>query len=396
MVIYTAYMATTSSNDLVVSTILSNDEDTTTALMSESGPPEPYLMVYWLLSELVLILVTCFTIYLLVCLARYALVSRCKPGRELNHKKGKALYRLCFVSVAMALGRFAADQAVAVVGWRSDDKCYTSVATSTVFYTLSLYPVYIFLWMRQSIFYANPVLSHILNPVVTFISYATLVVMLIGGGTLGVLYILPNVTGWEHVATDHGCRDVNNSTVVFDLVPMLVVCFVVSFQISLLALFLYPLLTKKMRKYQTADSTSSRHGSAKVPGGGGVPSASALSRDMSTSNNSLAKKQPLPVNSSRPPSVAIDVEPGAGDSATLKATTDSASRPPRAGRAAANHRVLCRDGNKTSTNGGGGADKSKMARLAVNNAASEAAAKQRNHNDATNNFSDNERKRSKR
>lgn len=215
---------------------------------------EPYLKLYWIISEVVLVFVTCFTIYLLVCLARYAFISRCKPGRELNHKKGKALYRLCFISVSMALARFASDQAVAIVGWQTDKKCYASVSVSTVFYTLSLYPVYIFLWMRQSIFYANPVLSHILNPIVTFFSYATLLVMLVGGAILGVLYILPGVTGWQHVASASGCRDVNNNRVRFDLVPMLFVCFVVSFQISLLALFLYPLLTKKMKRYRNSSN----------------------------------------------------------------------------------------------------------------------------------------------
>lgn len=56
-------------------------------------PPEPYAEAYWLISEAVLITLTAFSIYLLVCLTRYALNSKCSPGRELNNKKGKFLYR---------------------------------------------------------------------------------------------------------------------------------------------------------------------------------------------------------------------------------------------------------------------------------------------------------------
>nr|CAB3262178.1 uncharacterized protein LOC100178440 [Phallusia mammillata] len=217
-------------------------------------PAAPYNELYWIFSEIVICFVTVFSIYLLVCLARYATITHCKPGRELSGKKGKVLYRMCLVSVVMAVCRFVVDQAVAVTGWQRDQSCVISVAVSTVFYSLSLYPVYIFLWLRQSIFYANPVLSHVLNPVVTFISWATLFVMLSGGAVLTVIYVIPEVTGWEYRASPSGCRDIATASG-FDLMPTLVVVFVVSFQLSLLALFIYPLLTKKTQRYRSADES---------------------------------------------------------------------------------------------------------------------------------------------
>ena len=61
--------------------------------ISPYEPTEPYAETYWLISEAVLIALTLFSIYLLVCLTRYALNSKCSPGRELNNKKGKFLYR---------------------------------------------------------------------------------------------------------------------------------------------------------------------------------------------------------------------------------------------------------------------------------------------------------------
>lgn len=218
-------------------------------------PSAPYSDLYWIFSEVVICFVTLFAIYLLVCLARYATITHCKPGRELSGKKGKVLYRMCLISVSMAVCRFVVDQAVAVTGWQRDDNCVISVAVSTVFYSLSLYPVYIFLWLRQSIFYANPVLSHVLNPVVTFISWATLFVMLSGGAVLTVIYVIPETTGWQYVASQEGCMDIATQQG-FDLVPLLVVIFTVSFQLSLLALFIYPLCTKKTQRYRSAGSTN--------------------------------------------------------------------------------------------------------------------------------------------
>ena len=356
---------------------------TTTAPNQTAPPPSPYLEPYWLISESVLVLVTLFTVYLLICLGRYALISRCKPGRELNHKKGKTLYRLCFISVLMALGRFAADQAVAVVGWQTDRKCYASVSTSIAFYTMSLYPVYIFLWMRQSIFYANPVLSHILNPVVTFISYATLFIMLAGGAALGVLYIMPSVTGWSHEATANGCMDVNNSSASFDLIPLLVVCFVVSFQISLLALFLYPLLTKKMQKYRRSGKGGpSSNGSGK---GGHQHSKDFSSTESAPHNHrggqaasvTTDKSAPLPPPP-RPRSFVESCQTSETDfsrSGTLNADEQlggCVGKPPRIARPTKTPPVFQRS-RKPEGGGGGGGGANSVARMAAANAT--AAAK---------------------
>ncbi|CAK8694778.1 unnamed protein product [Clavelina lepadiformis] len=220
-------------------------------------PFAPYHKTYWIVSEITLALLTAFALYLFACLAWYATITKCKPGREISCKKGKTLYRLCLVSVVMAIFRFVADQGVAIAGWHTDTGCVISVSVSTVFYSLSLYPVYIFLWMRQSIFYANPVLSHVLNPAVTVLSYVTLIVMLFGGAVLTVIYIIPDVTGWKYNASAEGCRDTAHKSG-FDLVPTMVVCFTVCFQLGLLALFMYPLLTKKTQRYRTS-STAKRN-----------------------------------------------------------------------------------------------------------------------------------------
>lgn len=275
-------------------------------------PPEPYAEAYWLISEAVLIALTAFAVYLLVCLTRYALNSKCSPGRELNNKKGKFLYRLCLLSVVMAICRLVSDQSVALLGWKTDEHCLVAVNTSTILYGLSLYPVYIFLWTRQSIFYNNPVLSHILNPVVTFISYATLLVMLISGIVLCVLHVIPSVTGWDMRATRSGCRDINSQEY-FQLLPLIFVFLTVTFQVSLLALFLYPLLNKKMSNY------------------GSPRRASKANRELSSSDFGPQPVQTLRISSLpniQRPSSTVDMNNGLADRIEGKEAVSS-FRPPR-------------------------------------------------------------------
>jgi len=218
----------------------------------------PFSESYWIFSEIVIAVSMFFSIYILLCLARYASVTRCRPGREISGRKGKVLYRMCLMSVVMAVARFISDQVSALIGWQTDTLCLVTVSVSTVFYALSLYPVYFFLWMRQSIFYANPVLAHVLNPVVTVISYATLFVMLGTGSVLIIVYVIPETTGWNFTTAGGSCRETSSESKRggFDVVPLLVVCFSTAFQLSLLALFIYPLLTRKTQRYRSSDPSS--------------------------------------------------------------------------------------------------------------------------------------------
>ena len=53
---------------------------------------EPYAETYWLISEIVLTTLTLFSIYLLLCRAKYPLNSNRRPGRQQNSRKRKLLY----------------------------------------------------------------------------------------------------------------------------------------------------------------------------------------------------------------------------------------------------------------------------------------------------------------
>ena len=232
--------------------ITTGNEVTIGQLGNPTSKFPPFKEVYWIVCESVLIFITLMTLYLLICLLRYANITKCRPGKEITgSRKGTVLFQMCLLSVVMAIGRLIADQVVAFLGWQTDSGCSNAVTSSAVFYSLSLYPVYIFLWLRQSIFYASPVLSHVLNPAITFASWLTLIFMLLGGAVITVFYVFPELNGWEYVASPTGCRDISDLSG-FELVPTILVCFTVCFQFSLLGLFIYPLLSEKTQRYRSA------------------------------------------------------------------------------------------------------------------------------------------------
>ena len=204
----------------------------------------PYNETYWIISEVILIPTTLLCLYYLKSLVSYL---RTKKGKK-NRGQLKLLLVLNIIATILALGRFAADQVVAVLGWRTDNLCFYSVSVSFELYSASISPVYIFLWTRQHSFYSNKQLQTINNRKIIVIGYACLALLIVGWITLSVVYVLPSVTGWQYVASQEGCRDINDEQDV-ELLPILVFLIAGLGQLSLLALLLYPLL-----KYRTKNT----------------------------------------------------------------------------------------------------------------------------------------------
>ena len=255
-----------------------------------SAISSPFSEPYWIISEIVLNIVTIITVYLFVCLLKFGVRTGCKPGHELRGKQGRLLFRTVLVSVSMTIGRCLSDQMVSLIGWQSDDKCKVTVSISFVFYSLALYPVYIFLWFRQSIFYASPVLASVLNPVVTFFSWMILVGMVAGGGVLTVFFLLPEITGWNYSASESGCRDVSDGSDL-EAIPTAFLGFTIFIQVCLLALFVYPLISKKTLKYREARNKTATPNKVSIGSEGNGENSSNIftneQEDMDTNPNPI-------------------------------------------------------------------------------------------------------------
>nr|XP_039272023.1 uncharacterized protein LOC120346374 [Styela clava] len=207
---------------------------------------------YWTQCEVVLSILTLFSIYAFICILRYTTLKKSSPTRDTSGKQGRRLYIMLVLASGFTVLRLVSDHVVAFTSSFDDLYCFTTIAASTVMYALALSFVYIFLWMRQSIFYANPVLSKVLNKWVTFFSWSTLVVMLVCGAIMLVLYNLPAVNGWVYQVTEEGCKGILVED--DEIIAAVATALTVYFQISLLALFLYPLLSRKTQKYRSAGS----------------------------------------------------------------------------------------------------------------------------------------------
>ena len=200
-------------------------------------PSRPYNEAYWIISETILILITLIDLYFLKSIVSYFWKLKKKKNRE----QLRFLLGLSLVAVIMTLGRLASNQALAVLGWQTDQFCYAFFSSSIVFYSASISPVYIFLWMRQHSFYSNKQMQVLNNRKIVFVSYACLSLLVVSWIVLSVVYLLPEVTGWEYAATPEGCRDKNDEQD-FELLPILVNLVGGMGQLSLLGLLLYPLL----------------------------------------------------------------------------------------------------------------------------------------------------------
>nr|XP_039271522.1 uncharacterized protein LOC120345966 [Styela clava] len=219
---------------------------------SSFSPKEPYLERYWLFCESILVVLTLSVLYLTACLILHVLNERKTQTRGQKIWQKKWLAWLPIVSSIIFFLRICSDHISAFYGWRDDDSCWVTVTVSTVLFALSLYAVYIFLWVRQSIFYADPLIKEIIKPFVAYVSWFTLGFMLISGSALSILYNVPQATQWVYRATADGCKEVSVDSP--EIIPGVVAATTITFQVTLLALFVYPLISRQTARFRASDN----------------------------------------------------------------------------------------------------------------------------------------------
>lgn len=214
----------------------------------------PYLHKYWLVCESMFVVLTVVAMYLAVQLTRYACQrkSNSKTGRDAPQKFW--LKGLCAASSIGFVLRLLSNHVTAFLAWQSDELCFATVTVGVVMFCLTLFPVYFFLWVRQSIFYTNPVIRKSLNPMVTRVSWLSLAFMIITALAMPILYCVPQITGWDYRATEGGCKEVSEDSP--EIAPAITVVLTVMFQGILLGLFLYPMLSREMAKFRAAKGAS--------------------------------------------------------------------------------------------------------------------------------------------
>ena len=227
----------------------------------------PYGEVYWVACLFFITSSFAVILYMLIVLIRFASVVLREPGNKLTGRRAILLYYLCVASVVLALFRNVCNLAVVFTGWQSDHMCRTAVNASYVLYALCLFFVFLFLWLRQNMFYRNPLLSQIINPFAILTSWFLLLFLIVGTALFIVFHMFPQLIDRTFQATPSGCRDVS---VQKQFVPSALIYCTVLTHILLLVLLSFPLLSHSTRPYSCNEtkvvSDSGSTGSSDVSG----------------------------------------------------------------------------------------------------------------------------------
>ncbi|XP_002127740.2 uncharacterized protein LOC100177146 [Ciona intestinalis] len=235
----------------------------------------------WVVSQAIVTACTVIDLYILICLVQFwkgnsQVFTCCKNtpsflfrgrawvrgsnrsdrvgGRsESNERKYRIwMIRLAISSVVVALLKFLTDQIKFFAAWdaRSDVLCeVANDVTEVALFGMSTLFVYAFLWVRQWMFYHNPAVRSLLytKHLIRFSRLMPLIILVLSGLLL-IFHFLP----WRYRADKNtgpnylGCVSVYSIKNPDEAWPILLYIAITSVvQISLLALFLYPLIQRK-------------------------------------------------------------------------------------------------------------------------------------------------------
>ena len=170
-----------------------------------------------------------------------------------NKKMKIWMLRVAIASAFFAITKCLVDQIKFFYAWniRTDDACeLANDITEIALYGIAINCVYAFLWMRQWLFYNNPAVKGLLyRKYLIFFSKFLPIVIVTLSSILAVFHIIPQrykVDIWsEHYV---GCIAVYDIRNIDDDTWSIVLYIVVTstFQLSLLGLFIYPFIRRKI------------------------------------------------------------------------------------------------------------------------------------------------------
>ena len=196
----------------------------------------------WIIPEVINALLILFTVWIFVSLIFFGLkTKKWKKVMHNNFEKlsGGSVLTAAVVCAVVTLIRLIISQFVINVGYSDakDKLCEAMTDTGIVMYCTTVFSVYVFLWLRQSIFYTNSMLNTEYSKMLRFFSGLSILFIFLGGFTVVLINTIPvnypsSIEGCSYKAVD--------ST--FDAI-LVAVCVIVLLtgQVTLVALFVYPL-----------------------------------------------------------------------------------------------------------------------------------------------------------
>ncbi|CAK8695770.1 unnamed protein product [Clavelina lepadiformis] len=198
----------------------------------------------WILAVFITSLLMVFTLWIIFSLSHYGIKTRTWSRSQLRNAdklSGGIIYTSTLCCAIMSLIRYISSLVGYNVGFgtsaRDMDACERISDAQFAIYCLVLFSVYIFLWLRQRVFYDNEMLNTNFSTTLKFFSVVSIVLIFVAG--IGVILIsaLPqtypsSLKGCTYQASDKGLDDA--SWIAGGAVLVLG-------QTILVALFIYPL-----------------------------------------------------------------------------------------------------------------------------------------------------------
>ena len=207
----------------------------------------------WLASFCINIFIMIISLWLAASIAVYG----CTTGKFRPNKRTRLsedlLMRLAFVIAILLFPRITTTHALLWFGFEpgpdSDRTCEQLIDASVFVYNLALFPIGVFLWLRQRSLYLQPSLRSLYTTPLKILSWGSILFLFCSG--IGLMFLLMIPTEFE--ASGNGCRGSDGVDPHKNVLYVLTAVIVVG-ELSILFLFIYPLY--RHRQPQFLSSTS--------------------------------------------------------------------------------------------------------------------------------------------
>ena len=224
---------------------------------SELANEDEIFKEIWIIAEVNTCLLTAVTIFAIASLFRYVKLS-CKWNSRKNNSK--VLIIVAVLTATLTFIRLLLTQVVIIVGFLDLDEtaniaCEIALDFSVIFYIIANFLTYGFYWLRQKMLYTQAPTSQLNVIWVQLFSWASILLVLIGGILLAFLFLLP----LNYKKTLAGCARRTTATD-----PVFYIAFSITFiaQIIIFSLFVHPL--RFYMKQSNIKSKSARKTSEKI------------------------------------------------------------------------------------------------------------------------------------
>ena len=189
-------------------------------------------------STLLLVTTTWMTVSFII----YGFKIRKKRHKEKTFLSGTSRWWTILLLFSV-LPRLAATLSLAFVGYKKTPQasflCELTMDISIAAYGLGVFPTYLNLWLRQRALYCQPLLQEIDTALVRYLSWGLFTCLTVGDVVAVVIYLLPRA----YAGSRYGCINIEKSR--YNIPHYVAIVMQITGQLSLLALFLYPLWVHK-------------------------------------------------------------------------------------------------------------------------------------------------------